>query len=135
MFILNPQGAPTTHTVPRPFKLHESTHQVGHQQAVESSAACCTVGCKLSVLCTFSTQAADLDQLDCATLSSYTAQPFREDTSRNQGWCACTLLYQGCCGLSWSPTDLFKESLLMYSGIAHLIISHIMENQRHLLLR
>ncbi|DBA84161.1 TPA: hypothetical protein ACH3X1_006628 [Trebouxia sp. C0004] len=27
VFILNPQGAPTTHTVPQPFKLHESTHQ------------------------------------------------------------------------------------------------------------
>ncbi|DBA71623.1 TPA: hypothetical protein ACH3X2_001084 [Trebouxia sp. C0005] len=27
VFILNPQGAPTTHTVPKPFKLHESTHQ------------------------------------------------------------------------------------------------------------
>ena len=60
VFILNPQGAPTTHTVPKPFMLHESTHQVGHQQAVESTPACCTVGCKLSVLCIVGTQAADL---------------------------------------------------------------------------
>ena len=28
VFILNPQGAPTTHTVPKPFKLHETTNQV-----------------------------------------------------------------------------------------------------------
>lgn len=28
VFILNPQGPPTTHTVPKPFKLHETTNQV-----------------------------------------------------------------------------------------------------------
>lgn len=28
VFILNPQGAATTHTVPKPFKLHETTNQV-----------------------------------------------------------------------------------------------------------
>ena len=28
VFILNPQGPPTTHTVPKPFKLHDTTHQV-----------------------------------------------------------------------------------------------------------
>ena len=49
---------------------------MGHQQAIESNAACCTVGCKLSVLCTIGTQAADLYHLECATLFSYIAQPF-----------------------------------------------------------
>lgn len=28
VFILNPQGPATTHTVPKPFKLHETTNQV-----------------------------------------------------------------------------------------------------------
>ena len=28
VFILNPQGVATTHTVPKPFKLHETTNQV-----------------------------------------------------------------------------------------------------------
>ena len=34
VFILNPQGAATTHTVPKPFKLHETTNQVSTLHAV-----------------------------------------------------------------------------------------------------
>ena len=35
VFILNPQGAATTHTVPKPFKLHGTTNQVTvHPQIV-----------------------------------------------------------------------------------------------------
>lgn len=29
VFILNPQGPPTTHTIPKPFNLHDTTNQVG----------------------------------------------------------------------------------------------------------
>ena len=74
VFILNPQGAPTTHTVPKPFMLHESTHQVGHQQAVESTPACCTVGSFLyCVLLGHRLQT--LVYRENATLFRYIAQP------------------------------------------------------------
>lgn len=37
VFILNPQGAPTTYTVPKPFKLHETTNQVSTVSVVGCS--------------------------------------------------------------------------------------------------
>lgn len=47
VFILNPQGAPTTHTIPKPFNLHDNANQVHHFELNTEQLECLQCNHKL----------------------------------------------------------------------------------------